>query len=329
MTTGRTARARARPNIALVKYWGKRDDALNLPAVGSVSMTLARFVTTTRVTFRDDLVADRVRLDGRPAPEPAADRVSSFLDRVRQRMIRPEWAEVDSRNGFPTAGGLASSASAFAALGAAAVAAAGVDVSFAELAGLARSGSGSAPRSLLGGFVELPRGARSDGSDCVPRQLLAEGRWDLRLVVAIGDVGPKAVGSTEGMRHTATSAGRFYEAWLDQHPAELDTATAAIGRRDLAALGPVVERSAMRMHATMLAAWPPLLYWRPATIACIRRTWALRAEGRSGYVTIDAGPHVKVLTTTEDAPHFAEALRVLPGVSAVHVDEPGPGVELA
>ena len=321
------AMARARSNIALVKYWGKRDRAKNLPATGSLSVTLSSLYTTTHVTFDDELEQDELHLSGVPASGAALARVGRFLDHVRALAGRRSFACVVSENSFPTAAGLASSASGFAALALAATTAAGLRLSTAELGRLARLGSGSAPRSLLGGFVELPAGTDPDGNDCTPLPLAPASHWDLRLVVALTARGEKPVGSTKAMEDTRRSSP-YYPAWLKANATQLDEARQAVRDRDLTRLGQAMEASCFRMHASMLAASPPLLYWNGATVDALRAVWDLRARGVEGYVTIDAGPHVKVLTTPAAADAFVRALRLVGGVHEVLVESLGAGAEL-
>jgi diphosphomevalonate decarboxylase len=328
------ATAVAGTNIALVKYWGKRDETLNLPATGSLSLTLDRLGTRTRVAFDGgDGARDRVTLDGAPAADKVAARVTTFLDRVRARVGIAARASVVTDNSVPTASGLASSASGFAALAVAATGAAGLALTPTELSVLARLGSGSAARSIFGGFVEMARGARADGSDAAAHPLDAGDGWDagaswnIRLVVAITSAEEKALGSTAAMRRTAETSP-YYEAWVSGVEGDLAAARAAIAGRDLAALGTVAERSAMRMHASAMAADPPILYWNPATIAAISRVRALRAEGASAFFTIDAGPHVKVLCDAREAEAVAAALAETPGVLRTLIAAPGPGARL-
>jgi diphosphomevalonate decarboxylase len=317
--------ARAGTNIALVKYWGKRDRALNLPATGSLSLTLAGLGSRTTVRFGGD--QDRVLLDGAPAPAPFAARVSAFLDLVRARAGLRLPAEVATRNSVPTAGGLASSASGFAALALAATRAAGLDLRPDELSALARRGSGSAARSIFGGFVEMAPGTRPDGADAHARPLVAPDAWDLRLVVAVTTRTAKAIGSTEAMERTAATSP-YYPAWITATGADLVEARSALEARDLAALGPIAERSALRMHACALAADPPILYWNATTVAALRAVQALRAEGAAAYFTIDAGPHVKVLCPAGEAPAVAATLGAVAGVAETLVAAPGPGAEV-
>jgi len=310
----------AHPNIALVKYWGKRDLPLNLPAVPSLSLTLDGFQTTT--TVRGGAPADRVELDGERVSGREAQRVMAFLDRIDPD--RPP-VEVVSDNTFPRGAGLASSASGFAALALAATHAAGRPHGLERLSALARQGSGSACRSLWGGFVRWRRGERPDGADSHGEPVAGADHWDVRMVVAVVHAGRKAVGSTEGMqRSRATSA--YYDAWVRTAPADVEEGVAAVRARDLERLGTVMERSTHKMHATMHTAWPPLLYWQPGTVAAIHEVLALRGRGVGAWATMDAGPQVKVLCSPSDADVVAKALA--PHAEAVHVLGPGPGARL-
>ncbi len=318
------AEAVARTNIALVKYWGKADPVRNLPATGSLSLTLDGLWTRTRAVVEPGLDGDVISLDGRPAPAAMRRRTSRFLDLLRRDAGRRDFLRIESRNNFPTAAGLASSASGFAALTLAAARALGLEADGAGLADWARRGSGSAPRSLLGGFVELVLDGRGG---CRLEQLAAAEDWDLRLVVALCASGPKAVGSTTGMERSRRTSP-YYAGWLDSHAADLDRARGAVAERDLDALGRVAEASCFKMHALAMSAEPPLIYFQPATLAAVRRVWRLRDEGLAGYVTIDAGPHVKVLCAPAAAAPLAEALGEVVGVERVLVERPGAAAEV-
>lgn len=318
-------------NIALVKYWGKRDPALNLPAAGSLSLTLANLGSQTTVRFAADAGGadgrDRVLLGGVPAEARFAERVVRFLDLVRALAGLDLRADVATTNTVPTAAGLASSAAGFAALALAASRAAGLMLAPAELSALARRGSGSAARSIFGGFVELAAGSRPDGSDAVAHPLADEHAWDVRMCVAVTGSGAKAIGSTAAMERTARTSP-YYAAWIASVPGDLDQARSAVATRDLARLGEVAERSATRMHASALAAEPHILYWNPATVAAMATVRELRAGGTAAYFTIDAGPHVKVLCASADVPVVERALGATPGVLRVLVLAPGPGAQI-
>lgn len=302
----------AHPNIALVKYWGKRDRPLNLPAVPSLSLTLDGYRTRTTVWW--GVERDEIVLNGSTVDDPKIRRTLDLLDPARPP------CRVESDNDFPTGAGLASSASGFAALVVAASAASGVTRTTHELSVLARRGSGSACRSLYGGFVEWPLGTRADGADSAGVPLAPADHWDVAMVVAIVTDGPKAVGSTEGMeRSRATSP--YWDTWVALGPTAVAEGRRAVLARDLEALGVVMERSTFAMHATMHSATPPLLYFQPASIALLHEVFALRARGVGAWATLDAGPQVKVLCAAADV----EVVRVALAPHALRVVAHRPG----
>jgi diphosphomevalonate decarboxylase len=326
---GRRATAVAHSNIALVKYWGKRDAALNLPAAGSLSLTLDALTTRTTVEFDSGLAADVLRLGGIEQTGEARERVARFLDLVRARSGAADYARVDSENSFPTGSGLASSASAFAALAVAASAALGLDLSPPELSVLARRGSGSAARSILGGFVEMQAGQRADGLDAFATSILPASAWDVRMVVAVvGGGQPKSVSSRSGMDHTAATSP-LYPGWLACVPGDLAEARAAIFARDLERLGAVTEASAMAMHASAFAARPAVVYFRGATLETFHAVRTLRASGAAAWATMDAGPHVKVLCAAGEVARVVDAVRAVPGVTSTITSGPGGPARLA
>jgi diphosphomevalonate decarboxylase len=308
------ATAQAFPNIALIKYWGNRDQALRLPSNPSLSMNLAGLTTTTTVEFDPALKQDVFVLGGREIGGPGLERVSRFLDQVRGKTsVSTLLARVDSRNNFPSGAGLASSASGFAALAVAASAAAGLSLSEAELSRLARRGSGSACRSVPGGFVEWASGA--DDRSSYAYAIAPAEHWDLRDVVALIDVEHKAVGSTEG--HAVADTSPLQAARVATAPGRLAQARAAVLARDFAALAAVVELDSLMMHAVMLTSSPVLMYWQPASIAVLHAVQQWRANGLAACATIDAGPNVHVICTAEAAGEVAVRLRVIPGVRQV------------
>lgn len=317
-----SAVAVARSNIALVKYWGKSARGGNLTAVPSLSLTLDALRTTTRVRFDAALASDVVRIGGASAEGRPRERVITLLDELRVRTNIALRAEVVSENDFPTASGLASSASGFAALAHAAQAALGLGLDAREVSRIARRASASAARSIYGGFVEL----RADAESAEP--VVAPDFWDLRMVIAATTLGPKTTASTDGMLHTQATSP-YYAAWVSAAPALFEQAKQALLARDLPSLGDAMEQSTLMMHACMLAARPSLLYWRDATLRVVERVRWLRANGLAAHFTMDAGPHVKVLTTRDDASEVAAELAAIPGVERVLTSGPGGGVELA
>jgi diphosphomevalonate decarboxylase len=305
----------ARSNIALTKYWGKRDAERNTPATPSVSLTLAGLETRTRVRLDPALASDRVVLDGADADPAEAARVTALLDLVRARALVSTHAAVDSASTFPAGAGLASSASAFAALAAAGARAYGLTLDTASLSALALRGSASAARSVYGGFAELRAGASS------ARPVEDAEGWDVRMVVVRCGEGRKTIASRDAMVRTAATSP-YYRAWVATAGDLHARAMAAIRARDLAALGEAMERSCVAMHAAALAASPPIFYWTAATLEAMAAVRALREHGVTAFFTIDAGPHVKVLCAAADAQRVA---RTFGDRSSVHA--PGAGVE--
>jgi diphosphomevalonate decarboxylase len=321
------ATAISRANIALAKYWGKADEQLNLPAVPSVSVTLDPLTTRTRVRFAREFGEDRFTLDGRPAQPKETARVSALLDTVRRLAGLALFAEVESRNDFPTASGLASSASGFAALATAARAAAGLHFDRPAVSALARAASVSAARSAYGGYVALPLAAPGDGAHAA-RPIAPPEHWPLRVVVAVTSEGRKAVGSTSGMLHTARTSP-YYASWVASAPRLAAEVQAGIEMRDLPRVGVAMEHSTLAMHACALAAAPAVIYFRPATLEVLERVRRLRDEAQiSVWATADAGPHVKALCHVDDVERVERALAQTAGVLRTLRAQPGPGVEL-
>lgn len=316
----------AHPNIALAKYWGKRDYGHNLPAVPSLSVTLAGMTTATTVTFDPDLKHDELLLGGQQASAHATARVTGILDRVRTQAGVTEKARVVSANDFPTAAGLASSASAFAALALAASSAAGLHLTPEEISNLARMSSVSAARSVFGGFVELRAGWPKD-EKLSAQQVAVPEHLPLRIIVAVVTEGPKAVSSTDGMAHTVKTSP-YYASWVERAPGIFGRVKRAIADKDLEALGVAAEESAFAMHATSLAATPALIYWTGTTLDVLAEVRRLRAVGIGAFATIDAGPHVKVLCAPEDEIEVAKVLGAVPGVLRTIVTRPGPGARV-
>lgn len=320
--------ATARANIALIKYWGKRRDGeagdLNLPAVGSLSITLDALSTRTRLRIDPSLERDNVQLNGR---EDASGRAARFLDTVRATSGRREFVTVESDNNFPTGAGLASSASGFAALAAAANVAYGLELSPGELSALARRGSGSAARSLFGGFVEWHRGERGDGSDSFAEPLASADHWPLKVLIAVTDEGLKSIGSTDGMTQTEFTSP-YFDAWTAGQESDLAEARAAVLTRDFEKLADVSEFSCLKMHASALASRPGVIYWNGATVEAMRVVRALRAKGRAVFFTVDAGPQLKAICAPDAEAALRETLLEIPGVKRIISSGLGDGVEV-
>lgn len=324
------ATARAHPNIALVKYWGKRDSERVLPHQSSFSVTLAPLEVTTTVEL--GALPTRVELNGREAKGREQERVLAVVEAV-SREAEKTWpgVRVASRGNFPMAAGLASSAAGFAALARAARAAAGLPDDVAKTSRLARTGSGSASRSVQGGFCTWHRGTRADGEDSFATQDFPDSHWpELRLLACIVSGEEKEVSSRDGMQSTVETSP-YYPAWVQDAEAEVGRAREAVRRRDFASLGALAERNAWRMHATALAANPPLCYLKPETLALLLALPGARARGCPVFFTLDAGPNPVLLTTVEHVPRVeamaracevTDVVRCAPGGDARLVEEP-------
>ena len=290
----------AHANIAIVKYWGKRDDALILPQAASLSVALDKLVTETTVELgasQDSLV-----IDGKPAD---FSRARAMLDAagIHQK------AQIVSKNSFPAAAGLASSASGFAALAAA----------IGKGPEIARLGSGSAARSVPGGWAVWENESA--------RQVFPASHWDLRFCIALCDSGPKETSSRDGMKITRDTSP-YHAPWIEQCRRDLPRALHLLAHKDLEGLGALAESNALRMHADALAADPPLVYWQPATVGCLHALRALRGEGVQAWATIDAGPHVVAICAPESAKQVETRLRGVSGVVDVLVCSPAEGARV-
>jgi len=298
--------AQAQPNIALIKYWGKRDVDRNLPAVDSLSVTLDSLWTRMSLEFDGQLQHDALLVNSAAAPA-MLQRVSHCLDLVAG--TNREFARVESTSNFPIAAGLASSASAFAALVVAADDAAGSGHGKSALARLAGAASGSAARSLLAGFVELTAG----DTQIEVRSILDCASWPLEIVAAVTAEEPKPVGSTEAMIRSARTSP-FYSSWLGQQAADLEIARDAVQQKDFAKLAAVAEHNCLKMHSVMWGSRPPIVYWNQATIACMETIRALQADGHGVFFTIDAGPQLKAVCLPESGDVVRAALDQTSGV---------------
>ncbi len=317
-------------NIALCKYWGKRDAALNLPVNSSLSISLGDLGTRTEIRCIDveqaslpaqgqagmpapQGIPDMVYLNGelQPVNSSFAKRISSFLDLFRP-MFGNAHFEVRTENTIPTAAGLASSASGFAALVMALDDLAGWGLDKKRRSMLARLGSGSAARSIFDGFVQWNAGTNPAGTDSFAEKI--DNEWpEFRIGILELSSAPKPVGSRDGMNRTVATS-ELYKSWPQQAAADLETIRATIDARDFALLGKTAERNALAMHATMLAAWPPLIYLQPETIEQIHKVQRVRAEGLEVYLTIDAGPNIKLLFLEENE---AAVTTAFPGLQTI------------
>lgn len=321
------AAARAHTNIALIKYWGKRDSALMLPMNSSISMTLDAFYTETQVVLDKTLLADEVWLNGEPASVAFTKQVVDFLNKVRQESEVTSFVKVFTVNHVPTAAGLASSASGFAALAAASSKVYGLSLDPKALSILARKGSGSASRSIFGGFVKWHKGNRADGLDAFSEPLYhAMGHWPLEFIAVIVEDKAKDMSSRNGMAQSVATSP-LYSGWLESIEADIERAEKAILSQNLKDLGEVMEHNTLKMHATMMTATPPFIYWTAGTLSVMHAVKELRTQGIETYFTIDAGANVKVLCHERDTDKVNQSLQSLPLVQQTIKCKAGPGVQ--
>lgn len=309
-------------NIAFIKYWGVADASLNIPLNNSISMTLADAHTTTTVAWDVDkeLETDQFTIDGKPFNGDGARRLVRHLDRIRSFAGVDYRAQVISQNNFPMASGIASSASGFAALTVAACNALGLDLDATRLSAIARRGSGSASRSLFGGFVEWERG--EDDLSSVAHQLFPAEHWQLYDVVAVVSGVAKSVSSEAG--HSLAATSPLNRGRVDGLNVALEEVRIAIQSRDIQRLGPVIEQDALAMHSVMMTGRPSLLYWQPGTLEILHavRRWH-EQENISVYFTIDARPNVHLICEKESLEVVQSRLGHLTLVKQIITSAPG------
>lgn len=320
-----TAAAQAHPNIAFIKYWGNRDSALRIPLNGSISMNLDGLTTRTTVSFQPSLPFDELIINGHEVTGPGLERVSRILDLIRGMANIQDRAEVMTENNFPSGAGIASSASAFAALALAGSKAAGLNLSERELSRLARRGSGSASRSIPGGFVEWQAGATDE--DSFAFSIAPPNHWELVDLIAVVSAAHKKTGSTEG--HAAAPTSPLQAARVEDAPRRLDLCRRAILEKDFNAFASIVELDSDMMHAVMMTSTPALHYWKPASLAVMEavRTW--RMDGLPVCYTVDAGANVHVITLESEAHIIEKNLRAIHGVHDVLAARAGNAARLA
>ncbi|WP_415881854.1 diphosphomevalonate decarboxylase [Neptuniibacter sp. QD34_54] len=310
---GKTAEAFAPSNIALCKYWGKRDVELNLPINASLSISLGELGSRTKITPSE--TGDQVYLNGVLQSEGSsfARKVIAFIDLFRRDLDQP--VKVETNNNIPTAAGLASSASGFAALMLAINDFYSFDLDQKVLSAFARIGSGSASRSIYQGFVQWNKGEQEDGMDSCAEPLAVD--WPgFRIGLLKVATGAKKIDSRSGMQRTVESAD-LYQSWPAQAEKDLNTIKHAIAEQNMSLLGQTAEQNALSMHATMIASWPPLLYWQPESVAAMHRVWELRASGVEIYLTMDAGPNLKLLFDAKNEAAVREAFPELTDMDLV------------
>jgi diphosphomevalonate decarboxylase len=319
--------ATACANIALVKYWGKREGKLNLPAAGSVSLTLDALRTWTSVSLSPEHRQDVMTIDDQAVSEAVLARTSRFVDLIRDLAGSKTRVSIRSKSNFPTAAGLASSASGFAALAVAVSDAFGLSLDGQALSILARRGSGSAARSIFGGFVRMHAGERADGTDAFATPIPGLSIPMAAVVAPAAKAGPKAIGSTEGMEQTRMTSP-YYDAWIAQVDIDIEESLSSLEARDWDRIAQVVEGSCLAMHANAMAARPGIVYFQGSTLLAMNVVRSLRHAGVPVCFTVDAGPHLVAFTEPDYQDRVANALSQVPGVGDVIKSSSGEGAHL-
>jgi len=316
--------AKAPANIAFIKYWGKIDQKLRLPANSSISMNLSDAYTITSVEFDKKYKSDLVYINKLKVKGKDLQRVSNHLNLIRRISKITDFAKVESKNNFPKGAGIASSASGFAALTVASTTAAGLSLSEKELSILARLGSGSACRSIPDGFTEWKMGKKSD--DSYAKSIFKPDFWEICDLIAIVGENSKKVSSTEG--HTLAESSPFYRTRITGMKKRVEEIKTAIRNRDFTKFGKIIEAEAINMHTVMMTSDPPLYYWKPETLNVMAEIIELREKGLECYFTIDAGPNVHVICLKKDAIKLKIKLLKVSGVIRVLVNAPANGARL-
>ncbi len=292
-----SATAFAPTNIALCKYWGKRDSELNLPNTSSLSISLGDKGATTTLQVKDQ-ADDQVTFNHEKILSSSGfhKRLTAFLDLFRtQKSLH---FQINIKANIPLAAGLASSACGFASLVLALDQLFHWQLSLKHLSILARLGSGSAARSITPGFVEWEKGIQDDGMDSYGK-LLPETWPDLCVGLLMVNQNEKKISSREAMQRTIDTS-LFYPLWPEKVEQDLIHIKKAIHEKDFLLLGKTAESNALTMHGIMLSAWPPISYYLPETISAMQTIWALREQGLALFFTQDAGPNLKLLFLAHD-----------------------------
>ena len=292
-------KASAPANIALCKYWGKRNAELNLPVTDSLSVSLGHL--GSNISLSTGHVKDRVVLNGQELTptDPFLVRTLNFVNLFRENQ---DALHVEAHNTIPTAAGFASSASGFAALVLALDQLYQWNLDQRSLSILARLGSGSACRSVFEGLVIWHSGTSDAGMDSYAEPL--DQQWpELRVGLVVLSVEQKHIGSRAAMQHTVETSP-LYEAWPSTVERDMNEIQDAIANKSVSGVGRIAERNALTMHATMMASDPPVIYWSPDSLRAIHRVWNARDEGLDVFFTMDAGPNVKLLYEAHKQEHI-------------------------
>jgi len=316
-------------NIALIKYWGKRNEKLILPYNSSISVTVDKLKTHTTVDFDKKYNQDIFVLNEKEMKRNSTEYIKyigNFLKIVRKKYNIKLNVRIESKNNFPTSAGLASSASGFSALAMAINGALNLKLKQKELSILSRQGSGSSSRSILGGFVEWKKGKRNDGSDSYAQQIITN--WpDFRIIICVADKNTKKIKSRVGMAQSVKTSP-MYTSWLSSIDKDIRVIKKAIREKDFSLVGKITESNCLKMHAVMMTTIPAIIYWNDITMKIIQSVIAWRKEGLESYFTIDAGPQVKIISLKKNVNKIVRRCKKIKGIKDVIVVKTGKGSKI-
>lgn len=327
---------RAPANIAFVKYWGRADHKIFLPLNNSISMTMSGCITTTTIeTLDNQSDTVEIKFQNKDVQKLLPDSIKarnifSQIERIRKRANSKLKVHIKTENNFPADAGIASSASGFAALTAALLLAYGLDEQFHDKKELSRQvrlcGSGSAVRSVYGGFVEMRAGHDHRSSYAV--QIADEQYWDLIDIVAVVEPTKKKISSSEG--HQTAETSPFLKARITDTKKRVKIVRDAILNKDFETLGMEIEKDSLSMHAVMMTQTPSALYWTPGSIRIMHdvRLWR-EEENILAYATFDAGANAHIICQKKDARTIESKLKKNPFVQSTIYNEPARGVHVA
>jgi len=311
-------KVKSNTNIALVKYWGKKNKELKIPLNNSISITLDSLYTITSIesSEKDIFIVNGIE-------DLNNLQIKKYLDLVRKKFNKNDCFKIVTENNFPTAAGIASSASGFSALAFALNKYWNLNLDKKELSILARIGSGSASRSVYGGFCEWHKGCKDDGSDSYATQIVDENYWkEIRIIVVIVEDTKKEKSSSDGMEQTVNTSP-FYSAWLKSVEYDLIEVRKAIIEKDIEKLGKSIEHNCLKMHSTMFTSIPSIIYWKPATLEIIEKINKLKKDNYQCYYTMDAGPNIKVLCEKKDLNIIKEEIENMKCVKKIIISKCG------
>ncbi|GIW21145.1 MAG: diphosphomevalonate decarboxylase [Candidatus Sericytochromatia bacterium] len=303
----------------MLSIGGKKNDDLKIPLNNSISMTIDSLYTITSV---EDSEKDIFIINGK---EENNERIKNYLNLFRNKFNKKDFLKIVTENNFPTSAGIASSASGFSALAFALDKYWNLNLSKKDLSILSRLGSGSACRSIYGGFVEWSKGNKDDGSDSYSIQIADKDYWkEIRMIIAIVEDNKKVKSSSDGMSQTVKTSP-FYNCWLSSIENDLVNVRNAILERDIEKLGKTIEHNCLKMHATMITTIPSVIYWRAGTLKVIEKVNEIRNNGYPCYYTIDAGPNVKIICEEKDLLNIKQQIENLKDIKKIMVSKCGDG----